>query len=116
MEPLKILSRARERGRERETIYASPLSGLKTIFHLTHGFAALTLGFYVSALWAFCRFAAVDGVDGVPLSTCFLLFGKDFLQISTFVSPRRGSGLREDYAPGSASLHLGLLMVPPRRG
>jgi len=29
----------------------------------------------------------------VLLSIYFLLFGKDFLQISTFVSPLRGSGL-----------------------
>jgi len=35
--------------------------------HLTQGYAALTQGFYVSALWAFCRFAAVDMVDVVDI-------------------------------------------------
>ncbi|HOG51613.1 MAG TPA: hypothetical protein PKY10_13565, partial [Lentisphaeria bacterium] len=42
-------------------------SGLKIIMHLTQGYAALTQGFYVSALWAFCRFAAVDMVDVVDI-------------------------------------------------
>ena len=45
--------------------YASPLSGLKIIIHLTQGFATLTLGFYVSALQAFCRFVAVNAADSV---------------------------------------------------
>jgi len=53
----------------------SPLAGLKIIIRPTQGFASLTLGFYVSALWAFCRFVAVDVV---LLSTNFLFFGKDF--------------------------------------
>jgi hypothetical protein len=43
----------------------SPLAGLKIIIRPTQGFASLTLGFYVSALWAFCRFMAVDVVDVV---------------------------------------------------
>jgi len=42
-------------------------SGLKIIIHFTQGFAALTLGFYVTALRAFCRFAAVDLADGMDI-------------------------------------------------
>ena len=61
-------------------VYVSPLAGLKIIIHPTQGFATLTLGFYVSALQAFCRFAAVDLV---LLSANFLFFEKDFPQIST---------------------------------
>ncbi|HQL88277.1 MAG TPA: hypothetical protein PLH67_11730, partial [Lentisphaeria bacterium] len=47
--------------------YVSPLWGSKIIIHLTQGFATLTLGFYVSALRAFCPFTAVDLVDGVDI-------------------------------------------------
>ena len=37
------------------------------IFHLTQGGATLALGWYVMPRWAFCRFAAVDIVDGVDI-------------------------------------------------
>ena len=59
------------------------------LFHLTQGFAALTLGFYVSP----------SGL--LPLCGCVC------------VALRAFAALRP---PGSASLHQGLLMVSPRRG
>ena len=37
------------------------------IIRLTQGSAALALGWYVAPRWGFCRFAAVDLVDGVDV-------------------------------------------------
>ncbi|HOG50448.1 MAG TPA: hypothetical protein PKY10_07660, partial [Lentisphaeria bacterium] len=54
------------------------LSGLQIIFHLTQGGASpdgpLALGWYVTPRWGFCRFAAVDLVDGGFLNFTLLAF------------------------------------------
>jgi hypothetical protein len=48
-------------------IYVSPLLGFHVIIRLTQGGAALALDWYVAPRWGFCRFAAVDLVDGVDV-------------------------------------------------
>ncbi len=44
-----------------------PYRASNVIIRFTQGGAALALGWYVAPRWGFCRFAAVDLVDGVDI-------------------------------------------------
>ncbi len=96
--------------------------------------AGRVVGNVVSDSYVGVMTKAVDAVDSALLSGNFLFFGKDFPEnlspsryslhprfrfasprvIPSAASPRLRLGGHPP--PGSASLHLGLLMVPPLRG
>jgi len=44
------------------------------LFRFTQGGASLALGWYVAPRWGFCRFAAVDLMDGGLLNFALLAF------------------------------------------